>query len=61
MENPSHRLAPGIVRLDGADTDLMQRAGHGYPGKPDFGMKVKTLFSEERRGGIYDIKYFARI
>jgi uncharacterized OB-fold protein len=52
MENPSHRLALGIVRLDGADTDLMQRAGHAYPGKPNFGMKVKTVFSEERRGDI---------
>ena len=56
MENPSHLLALGIVRLDGADTDLMQRTGDGYPWKANFGVKVKAVFSEERRGDIYDIK-----
>jgi uncharacterized OB-fold protein len=61
MENSEHLLALGITRLDGADTGLVHRIGDVDLKTINFGMRVKVVFSEERRGDIRDIKYFKPI
>ena len=48
----------GIIKLDGADTGMVHRLGEIDFEKIRIGMRVRAVFSEERRGDIRDIKYF---
>jgi uncharacterized OB-fold protein len=48
----------GFVKLDGADT-LFVHLISGIPfEKVKVGMRVKAVWNEERKGDLYDIKYF---
>jgi len=48
----------GIIKLDGADTGMVHRLGEIDFEKIRIGMRVRAVFSEERRGDIRDIQYF---
>ena len=48
----------GIVKLDGADTGMVHRLGEIDLEKIRIGMRVRAVFSEERKGDIRDIQYF---
>ncbi len=48
----------GIVKLDGADTGMVHRLGGIDYKKIRIGMRVRAVFSEERKGDIRDIQYF---
>ncbi len=55
------RKAPivfGLIKLDGADTALLHMIDEVEPGKVKIGMRLVAVFSEERNGGILDIKFF---
>jgi uncharacterized protein len=51
-------FAIGVIKLDGADTGMVHRLGEIDFGKIRIGMRVRAVFSEERKGDIRDIKYF---
>lgn len=51
----------GLVKLDGADTSILHIINEIDPSKVTIGMRVKARFSEERKGTIRDIEYFAPI
>jgi len=48
----------GLIRLDGADTDLVHRLGEAEPDVWRVGMRVEAVFAQERKGHILDIAYF---
>ena len=48
----------GLIRLDGADTDLLHLLGEVEPQTLRIGMRVEALFREKRVGNILDIQYF---
>jgi uncharacterized OB-fold protein len=48
----------GIIKLDGADTGLAHMIGGLKGQKPRIGMRVQTVFKEERKGNMLDIHYF---
>jgi hypothetical protein len=48
----------GLIRLDGADTDLVHRLEGADPGAWRVGMQVEAVFAQQRRGHILDIAYF---
>lgn len=48
----------GLVRLDGADTDLVHLLGESEPGAWRVGMRVEAAFARERQGHILDIACF---
>lgn len=50
--------AVGVIRLDGADTNLVHLLGDFDHVKLRLGMRVKPVFNPERRGHILDIRYF---
>ena len=54
-------FAYGIIRLDGADTDLVHIIKESDPDKLKIGMKVKAVFKENPRKRILDIEYFEPI
>jgi len=51
-------LAYGIIRLDGADTSIVHLLGETDVAKLEHGMRVRALFSKERKGHIMDINCF---
>lgn len=51
----------GIIKLDGADTDMAHIIGEVNPKKLRIGMRMQVVFKEERVGSILDIKYFKPI
>jgi uncharacterized OB-fold protein len=55
MEPP---FAYGIVQLEGADTGFVHLLGEVDFDQLRIGMKVQTVFKEERVGDILDIEYF---
>jgi len=63
-ENHHPKEAPfayGIIKLDGADTSMVHLLGETEVTKLEHGMKVRALFSEERKGHILDIESFRPI
>lgn len=48
----------GLVRLDGADTNLIHLLGEVDPHALRSGLEVEAVFKEERQGNILDIRYF---
>ena len=54
-------LAYGIIKLDGADTNLVHFLGEVDPKKIKHGMRVQAVFREKREGDILDINYFKPI
>ncbi len=54
-------FALGIIKLDGADTGMVHRLEETDFEKIRIGMRVRAVFSEERKGDIRDIKYFKRV
>jgi hypothetical protein len=48
----------GIIQLEGADTGLVHFINEIDPKDVKIGMRVETVFKEERIGSILDIKYF---
>lgn len=48
----------GLVRLDGADIDLVHWLGEAEPDAWEVGMRVEAVFAHERKGHILDIAYF---
>lgn len=48
----------GLIRLDGADTDLVHRLGGAEVSSWHAGMRVEAVFAPERKGHILDIAYF---
>lgn len=53
---PPYALA--LIRLDGADTNLVHLVGDIEPDNVEHGMKVEAVWSEGRYGGLTDIKHF---
>ncbi len=51
-------FAVGLIKLDGADTALVHRLGEVDFEKLRIGMRVRAVFSSERKGDIRDIQYF---
>lgn len=51
-------LAYGIIKLDGADTSIVHFLGETEVTKLEHGMRVRAIFSEERKGHILDIECF---
>jgi uncharacterized OB-fold protein len=51
-------FAFGIIKLDGADTGIVHRLGEIDLKKIRIGMRLRAVFSEERKGDIRDIRYF---
>ena len=51
----------GIIKLDGADTNMAHIIGEVNPKKLRIGMRMQVVFKEERVGSILDIKYFKPI
>ncbi len=47
-----------LIRLDGADTDLLHLLGEVEPSAVQMGMRVRAVFSEARDGNILDIQHF---
>ena len=65
---PKPPYVGGFVKLDGADTGLMHFIGGVDVSDPKrvkdvlkIGMRVKAVWSEERKGTILDIEYFKPI
>ena len=58
LESP---FAYGIIRLDGADTDIVHIIHEGDPQKLKIGMRVEASFYEKPRKRILDIEYFKPI
>jgi len=55
MEPP---FAVGIIQLDGADTGFTHLLGEVDFKELQMGMRVKAVFSENRKGHLLDIRYF---
>lgn len=51
-------LAYGIIKLDGADTSIVHFLSETEVTKLEHGMRVRAVFSEERKGHILDIECF---
>jgi uncharacterized OB-fold protein len=51
-------FAWALVRLDGADTDLLHAVDAGTPERMRTGMRVRARWSDERSGRIQDIACF---
>jgi uncharacterized OB-fold protein len=51
-------FAWALVRLDGADTDLLHAVDAGTPERMRTGMRVRARWSDERTGRIQDIACF---
>jgi uncharacterized OB-fold protein len=47
-----------LVKLDGADTAMLHYLDEVKPQDVKIGMRVKAVFSEERKGTIRDISHF---
>lgn len=54
-------FAYGLIRLDGADTELVHMLGEVEHCDIREGMRVKAVFSKERIGSLLDILYFKPI
>lgn len=52
---PPHTL--GLVRLDGADTDLLHRVGSDA-GTLQAGMRLRPVWRDERSGSLLDLAHF---
>lgn len=50
-----------IIRLDGADTDIVHIINIGDPKQLKVGMRVKAVFKEKPRKRILDIEFFRPI
>lgn len=48
----------GLIRLDGADNNLVHRLGGTSPDAWQTGMRVAAVFAAERAGSINDITHF---
>lgn len=55
---PIDPLIYGVIRLEGADSNLIHLVRFPNPDDLLDGIKVRAVFSETRTGGIFDIKYF---
>ncbi len=51
-------LIYGVIRLDGADNDMIHLVHADNPGGLVDGIRVRAIFSEKRRAHILDIMYF---
>jgi len=65
---PKPPYVTALIKLDGADTGLLHFVGEVDLSDPKrirdvlrIGMRVKAVWSEERKGTILDIKYFKPI
>ncbi|MBS7249866.1 MAG: Zn-ribbon domain-containing OB-fold protein [Candidatus Freyarchaeota archaeon] len=54
-------LAYGIIKLDGADTNMVHILGEVNLDKIKPGMRVQAVFKDQREGNILDIDYFKPI
>jgi uncharacterized protein len=54
-------FAYGLIRLEGADTELVHVLGEVEHCDIREGMKVKAVFSKDRKGSLLDILYFKPI
>jgi uncharacterized OB-fold protein len=54
-------LAYGIIKLDGADTNIVHILGGVDLDKIKPGMRVQAVFKDQREGNILDIDYFKPI
>ncbi|MHA1210339.1 MAG: Zn-ribbon domain-containing OB-fold protein, partial [Candidatus Freyarchaeota archaeon] len=54
-------LAYGIIKLDGADTNIVHILGEVDLDAIKPGMRVQAVFKEEREGSILDIDHFKPI
>jgi len=54
-------FAYGIIKLDGADTDIVHLINEGDPQKLKIGMRVEASFYKKPRKRILDIEYFQPI
>jgi len=54
-------LIYAVIKLDGADTGLAHLIDEVDFGKVHIGMRVRPVFSKDRKGNILDIKYFKPI
>jgi uncharacterized protein len=52
-------LIYALIRLDGADTDLLHLLGGVSPEEVRIGMRVRAVFRDDRHGNILDIEHFA--
>lgn len=52
-------LIYGIIRLDGADCNFIHVVRGDNPETLADGIKVRAVFSDDRKGHIFDIKYFS--
>lgn len=48
----------GVIRLDGADTDICHFLDEVDPSKLKVGLRVQAVFKEQRQASILDIDYF---
>jgi len=55
---PTGPLIYGLIRLEGADTNLVHLLGEIPPETVRIGMRVQAVFREKREGNILDITYF---
>ena len=53
-------FAYGIIKLDGADTNMIHLLGDVDPANIKHGMRLRAVFREKREGNILDIAYFKR-
>jgi len=51
----------GLIRLDGADTQLVHRLGEVEPKELEHVRRVRAVWREDRTGSILDIAYFAPV
>lgn len=54
-------FAYGVIKLDGADTNIVHIIDEVNPHNLKIGMRLKAVFKEERVGSIMDIKHFKPI
>jgi len=54
----SPRLPLALIRLDGADTNLLHLLGEAEPPAWQIGLRLEAVFATERRASIRDILYF---
>ena len=55
---PVETLIYGVIRLDGADNNFVHLIDADEPRELVAGVRVKAVFSRERRGHILDISHF---
>lgn len=51
-------VAYGVIRLDGADTNLVHLLDPASLDRIEIGARVQAVFRERREGGLLDIAYF---